>query len=216
MKNRIIIFVTLLLMCALIPLQNVLGQTISVTVKGDSAKTTTTADTDDITFTVSVSYTGGGQGIVSISKTVVGPEGNTLDPKLTAANTDEPVITGLQINSGTSKDVDITASRWAPNAGDGFKQTSTYTITFTALLQLTIPSQPVVKDPKSVTLTLTLEEAGAPTYDHITVNSVDGLTRDSTTNDVEDIAYTLRVTNVGDESDHILLSAEGDISLAYI
>ena len=57
MKKRVILLVTLLLMCVLIPLQESSSQLAiptELTVIGDSSKTTMTTDTDDITFTVTV------------------------------------------------------------------------------------------------------------------------------------------------------------------
>ncbi len=57
MKKRIFLLLTLLLMCVLIPLQESSSQLVvptELTVVGDASKTTMTTDTDDITFTVTV------------------------------------------------------------------------------------------------------------------------------------------------------------------
>ena len=57
MKKRILLLLTLLLMCVLIPLQEASSQLAiptELSVVGDSSKTTMTTDTDDVTFTVRV------------------------------------------------------------------------------------------------------------------------------------------------------------------
>ena len=147
MKNRIIIFITPLLMCALMPVQKVLAQTAALTVVGDSAKTTTTADTDDITFTVSVSHTADGRGLISLQATVKGPEGTNLTPLF---------LDSVTINKGGSQDVTITAPRWNSDTPTGFKDVGTYTITFEAKLLWNLSTATQFNPPPSVSTDLTL------------------------------------------------------------
>ena len=204
MKNRVLFLLTLLLIGVLVPLQKVLSQTAALTVVGDSAKTTTTAGIDDITFTVSVSHTGDGKAFVNYYTSVEGPEGTNLVP--------QHAVGGF-IGKDRSQDVQILAPRWNsrylvrkdPTEYGGFKDAGTYTITFEAQVTEFPPLVPIASPRVSTTLTLTVEEATVQ-EPSITVESVDGLTRTSTTNDTEDITYTLRITNVSDASDEVHLA----------
>ena len=202
--KTVFFLVTLLLICILVPLQKVSAQTAALTVVGDSAKTTTTAGIDDITFTVRVSHTGDGKAFVAYYTSVEGPEGTNLTPLFPD---------GGIIGKDSSYDVQIVAPRWNSKnlvrldstEWGGFKDAGTYTITFEAQVTEFPPLIPIASPRVSTTLTLTVEEATVQ-EPSITVEGVDGLTRTSTTNDTENITYTFRITNVSDASDEVHLA----------
>ena len=222
MKKRVILSVTLLLICGLIPLQKVSAK-LTLTVSGGSAKTTTTTDTDDITFNVNVLYTGDGIGIITLSAPVVGPAGNTLRLGLAKVGT-SPRYANIQLNlnKNASQDILITAPRWTTQPTHGFKQVGTYNITFTAAFGLAVDvnGNPIdlVSFTATTSLTLTVQEPSAEPSQppRITVFSIDGLTRRSTTGNVGDITYNFLISNDGGESDTVAMSTRGDVSTASI
>ncbi len=190
MKKRVTLLLTLLLMCALIPLQRASAQQPAPTleVQGDSEKTTTTTDSDDITFTVRVTRNKDGLSSISIQlETTPDTITPTASPNL------------VDINQGASQDVTVTVPRTGITAAGA----GTYTITFTAdefFEQFTA-------DP-SVTLTLIVEESDTQAYG-VTVEVQGSATQTTTTAGSSDITYTIRVTNTGSGSDSFTLTHSG-------
>ena len=222
MKNRVLFLLTLLLLCVLVPLQKVSAK-LTLTVTGDSGKTTKTTDTNDITYTVNVLYTGVGTAAVTLSAPVVGPAGNTLRLGLAKVGT-SPRYANIHINlsSNASQDIIITAPRWTTQPTHGFKQVGTYNITFTAAFGLAVDTNgnpiDLVSFTATTSLTLTVQEPSAEPSQppRITVFSIDGLTRRSTTGNVGDITYNFLISNDGGESDTVAMSTRGDVSTASI
>ena len=187
MKKRILLLVTLLLMCVLIPLQKTSAQHPAPTlaVQGDSLKTTTTTDTDDIIFTVKATRKRDGFSSISI---VLATTPDTITP---TAN-----VTTLALLQNGSQDVVVTVPRSEITAAGA----GVYSIVFTAdeFFEFITP------DP-SVILTLTVEGSVMQTYG-ITVGVQGSSTQTTTTAGTGDITYTLRVTNTGSGTDSITLT----------
>ena len=190
MKKRILLLVTLLLMCVLIPLQKTSAQNPAPTlvVQGDSSKTTTTTDTDDIIFTVKATRKRNGFSSISI---VVATTPDTITP---TAN-----VTKLALLQNGSQDVVVTVPRSEITAAGA----GVYSIVFTAdeFFEFITP------DP-SVTLTLTVEGSVMQTYG-VTVGVQGSSAQTTTTAGTGDITYTLRVTNTGSGTDSITLTKSG-------
>ena len=195
MKKRILLLLTLLLMCVLIPLQEASSQLAiptELSVVGDSSKTTTTTDTEDITFTVDVKRLKAG--FVYVATISV-----SSSPALTASP-DTANIFGIALNA--SQEVTVTVTRAAiTTAGAG-----TYTITFT--VDESFVANLAGIDPISIDLTLTVEESVTQTYG-VTVDVQGSATQTTTTAGTADIEYTIRVTNTGSGSDSFTLSHSG-------
>ena len=187
MKKRILLLVTLLLMCVLIPLQKTSAQHPAPTlaVHGDSLKTTTTTDTDDIIFTVKATRKRDGFSSISI---VLATTPDTITP---TAN-----VTKLALLQNGSQDVVVTVPRSEITAAGA----GVYSIVFTAdeFFEFITP------DP-SVILTLTVEGSVMQTYG-VTVGVQGSSTQTTTTAGTGDITYTLRVTNTGSGTDSITLT----------
>ena len=190
MKKRILLLLTLLLMCVLIPLQKTSAQHPAPTlaVQGDSLKTTTTTDTDDITFTVEVTRNKDGFSFIS---PVLATTPDTITP------TASPTL--LSLLQDGSQDMVITVLRTEITAAGA----GVYSIVFTADEAFEF----VTPDP-SVTLTLTVEGSVMQTYG-VTVGVQGSSTQTTTTAGTGDITYTLRVTNTGSGTDSFTLTHSG-------
>ena len=197
MKKRILFLVTLLLMCVLIPLQKTLAAPATGFTIDDASQTTTTTDTDDITFAVTImnlKTAGFYNGVISVTT-----DPDTLTATPNAANT------GILFVGGTH-DVVVTVARDAiTTAGAG-----TYTITFTVdeFFVATFGNFGNYDDPISTDLTLIVEESIIQTYG-VTVDVQGSATQTTTTAGTADIEYTIRVTNTGSGSDSFTLSHSG-------
>ena len=174
----------------LIPLQKASAQNPAPTlvVQGDSSKTTTTTDTDDIIFTVKATRKRNGFSSISI---VLATTPDTITP---TAN-----VTKLALLQNGSQDVVVTVPRSEITAAGA----GVYSIVFTAdeFFEFITP------DP-SVTLTLTVEGSVMQTYG-VTVGVQGNSTQTTTTSGTGDITYTLRVTNTGSGTDSITLTKSG-------
>ena len=184
-------------MCVLIPLQEASSQLAiptELSVVGDSSKTTTTTDTDDIEFTVRVKRLKLGFFVYSATISV------SSSPATLTAVPDAANVFGLALNA--HQDVKVTVARDAiTTAGAG-----TYTITFTAD-EFFVFNFPGI-DPISIDLTLTVVESVTQTYG-VTVDVQGSATQTTTTAGTADIEYTIRVTNTGSGSDSFTLSHSG-------
>ncbi len=182
MKNYVFLLVTLLLMCALIPLQR--ANAIDIEVVGDSSPTTTTADTDDIIFTIRFTSEAGEKRLLVYDTGASSPE----DAKLI---TESPAT--LNIDGAGTHDVTVTIPREIIT----FKRTAplqptppTQQYNFTFIGGDALDTSFLFQVPLAVNVIIPTHE----TID-ITLDVVEKTIQNLTADEVKDITFTLTVTN---------------------
>lgn len=184
MDKRVLLMVMLLLLCALISLQQDAVATI-IEVVGKSTKRTLTTDTDDITFTVR--FTGESGENRAFDLEAGGLRTNTNPLLVTVGLSTE----ALSVRGGRSYDVTVTVARsQIPTARD------TINITFVGvdLLETSYIFQ--------VSLTIAVR---LPTDPVVDINlGIDGNgTQSVSPSEIEDVTFTLTLDNGGNTSDTV-------------
>ena len=161
---------------------------------GDLTQTTQNTDTDDITYTLRVTNIGNSQDTIDLTK-----EGSTDQVTLSQDS--------LALAADTAADVTVTLPR------------SALDVVGTYRLLVTATSQGDSSKQATLTITTTVTDGSIPDlrYDTIEIEVIEGLRQTTTTNETEDVTYTLRVTNISIFDFHeVYFTVAGDIGAATI
>ena len=182
MKNRdlLLITFTLLLMCALIPLQRATALTAGYV--SDKELTTITTDTDDITFTIRLTSEAGENRnlLILVSASILSTDA--------ALPTVLPVPKDLLINGAGTHDVTYTIPRTAiPTTRDRIHAVFTIGDNLDTTFRLLVP------------VTLHIYLPGDKIVDNVDINVVGSLVQSLGIGESGDATFTMRVTNKSDD-----------------